>query len=100
MSPTDSYIHLDNYSDICAHWEMLDENKMSFFKFSLTNGTDPRYRYDVMVARSEEAKSPTTWIQMVESLANRYAPLTKQTEISSRLQAIRIDYVREDDEDE
>lgn len=37
---------------------------------------------------------------MIESFTNRYASLTRKTEIGNRLEVIRIEDVREDDEDD
>lgn len=53
-----------------------------------------------MIAKYRESETHVTWQQMTESFTRRYASLTKQAEISNRLEAITIEDVSEDDKDD
>lgn len=52
-----------------------------------------------MIAKSKETGTVIRWEQLVDSFTNSYASKTKQTEISNRLEALKIDDVREDNDD-
>lgn len=92
------YWQIDDYVNKCANWDALDKDKLSFFKFLLTNSTDTRQYYNAIMSRRKNTRIPHTGSQPKERFERRDASTTKQ--ISSRLKAISIADFSEDDEND
>lgn len=94
------FINLDDYEEICANWDMHDEDKVSFFGFSLANEADARHFHDAVVFRSKQNQSIIKWKSIVEGFESKSASKTKKAEINSRLKTVTIDDFKQDEEDE
>lgn len=83
---------------MCSNWDILDDEKVSISKFSLSNGADAKQYYNSITTRSRGTRASVAWRQMVEKFKNSYASSTKRMELGNRLKAIGINDAREDDE--
>lgn len=75
-------------------WDIQDENKAAFFRFVLASDSKARQHYDSMVAKAKEVGALRRWKSLVKLFASRYASVTKQAQISSRLDAVTIEGVK------
>lgn len=73
--------------------EVTDPDKGFLLRFSL--GEDARKLYDAI-----QGGAPLSWITILDAFNHHYRSCEKQTEISARLHALRIDSLRDSgDED-
>lgn len=72
--------YLADYLDNCAHWDDPDEDKVLFFRYSLTDSLDARLYYDNPVAKCR-GKTELKWKHLCDSFSCRFLSLTKLTEI-------------------
>lgn len=54
---TNRIINLDDYEQICANWDVHEDDKVSFLKFFLANGPDTRQFRSLVVSRSKQIQS-------------------------------------------
>lgn len=91
--------YITNYLETSKHWDIPVEDKVLFHGYSLANESDTRQNYDGIKASKKEASTPMKWRSLFNLFAACFACVTKQTELSNRLDEIKLKDVRENDED-
>lgn len=82
---------------ICERWDVSEEDKLLFFRYSLADGSDAKNYYDSLVASANETAMTLRWKTICNVFASRSAPITKRTVISNRLDAIKLEDARKDE---
>lgn len=91
---------LANYIKNCKHWDVPNNEKVFFSRYSLAENCNARHYYDILLKSAGDKTAPLSRKIVCESFATRFASITKQTEISSSLDVIRFEDVRSEEDDD
>lgn len=83
----------------CVHWDIPDIYKVIFVNYILSPQSDARQYFDAGVMKAKSDGLRMKWKHLCDLIAARYASATKQMEISKRLDSLKIDDVREMNDD-
>lgn len=85
------YRHLADYVEKCEHWDVTEEDKFLFFRYSLADGLDVMNYYESLVVSLRETGVTLRWNKICDPFASQFTSIIKQTEISNRLHAIKLE---------
>lgn len=87
---------LIDYTENYYRYDIPHDDRLIFFGYSLDNNSDAGEHYDTLVLAARENGTKSKWKFMCDTFTAQYAILTKQTEISNRLGAIRLEDVNDE----
>lgn len=86
---------LIDYAKNCDHHDIPDDDRVMFFRYLSANILDARQYYDTLITIVRKTETALKWKIISASFATSHASLKKQTEGLNKLHVIRLEDVRD-----